>query len=135
MTMLLAQKKTICIASALGFSAVLLGAFGAHGLKSIITAEMLAVFEVGCRYHLAQALALLALAGLTPILKQKTLCWVTRCWGVGVVVFSGSLYALAITGIRRWGMITPIGGLLLMAGWGILFLGALRQTALEKKNS
>jgi len=135
MTLLPAQKKTICLAALLGFSAVLLGAFGAHGLKSRMTAEMLAVFQVGCHYHLAHALALLALAGSAPMIQQKTLCWVYRCWGFGVVVFSGSLYVLAITGFRRWGMITPIGGLLLMAGWLILFFGVIRQTAPEKTNS
>lgn len=124
--------KLIRTAALLGFSAVLLGAFGAHGLKSRITVEMLAVFEIGCRYHLAHALALLALSSLTPFLKEPTLRWVMRFWVLGVVIFSGSLYALAITGVRRWGMVTPVGGLLLMVGWLTLFLGAIQQTVSEK---
>lgn len=121
------STQMIRAAALFGFSAVLFGAFGAHGLKSKITSEMLAVFEVGCRYHLAHAIALLTLAGCAPFLKESTLRWVTRCWVTGMIVFSGSLYLLALTGVRAWGMVTPIGGLLLILGWMFLFLGTVRK--------
>jgi len=127
MTPSVTAKKLINAAAVLGFLGILFGAFGAHGLKSRITSEMLTVFETGSRYHLAHALALLALGGWIPFLREQTIRWVLRLWVLGTVIFSGSLYILAITSVRQWGMVTPIGGLLLMAGWGTLFLGALQN--------
>jgi len=125
-------KKTVRMAALLGFSAVLLGAFGAHGLKAKVSAEMLAIFDTGCRYHLAHALALLALTGLAPFLQEKTLGLVSKLWVLGVVIFSGSLYLLALTGIRRWGVVTPVGGLFLLGGWLTLFLGTVSSKASKK---
>lgn len=93
------------------FLAVGLGAFGAHALKQRLEPDMLAVFETGVRYQVYHALALLLLAALRGPHKAA---W---CFTAGVVVFSGSLYALALTGVRKWGAITPIGGLLFLAGW------------------
>jgi uncharacterized membrane protein YgdD (TMEM256/DUF423 family) len=127
-------QKIIRKAALLGFLAVLLGAFGAHGLKTRITADMLAVFEIGCRYQLAHALALLALMGLGPYVHEKILQRVGHCWVLGIFIFSGSLYVLALTGARRWGMVTPMGGLLLMGGWLYLFLGAFQRTSSQKSN-
>ena len=94
--------------------AVALGAFAAHGLKSRLTPDMLAVFETGVRYHVYHALALLALGAARGPDKAG---W---CFVAGIAVFSGSLYVLALTGEKRLGMITPIGGLLFIAGW-VLF--------------
>ena len=96
------------------FLAVSLGAFAAHGLKARLTPEMLTVFETGVRYHVYHALALLALGAARGPEKAG---W---CFIAGIVVFSGSLYVLALTGEKRLGMITPIGGLLFLAGW-VLF--------------
>ena len=96
------------------FFAVALGAFAAHGLKSRLTPEMLAVFETGVRYHVYHALALLALGAARGPDKAG---W---CFVGGTAVFSGSLYLLALTGEKRLGMITPVGGLLFLAGW-VLF--------------
>ncbi len=96
------------------FLAVALGAFAAHGLKSRLTPEMLAVFETGVRYHVYHALALLALGAARGPDKAG---W---CFVGGIVLFSGSLYLLALAGEKRFGMITPIGGLLFLAGW-VLF--------------
>jgi uncharacterized membrane protein YgdD (TMEM256/DUF423 family) len=108
------------------FLAVAAGAFGAHALKTRLSVEMQAIFEVGARYHMYHALALLAAA------------WAAQRWPgtlpsaggwlfiVGTILFSGSLYVLALTGIRWLGAITPIGGLAFLAGWVCLALGALR---------
>ncbi|MBI5246104.1 MAG: DUF423 domain-containing protein [Elusimicrobia bacterium] len=96
------------------FLAVGLGAFGAHALKTRLTPEMLAIFETGVKYQVYHALALLLLAALRGPSKAA---W---CFSAGIVLFSGSLYILAFTGIRKFGAITPIGGLLFLAGWLIV---------------
>ena len=98
------------------FLAVALGAFAAHGLKARLSPEMLTIFETGVRYHVYHALALLALGASRGPDKAG---W---CFVAGIVVFSGSLYVLALTGEKRLGMITPIGGLLFLAGWVIFAL-------------
>ena len=105
---------------------VLLGAFGAHGLRDRVTPEMLAVFETGIRYHLVHGLALLAVAWATTRWPNT---WITASgwlFVAGIVIFSGSLYLLSITGVRWLGAITPIGGLCFVAGWLILALSAIR---------
>ena len=105
---------------------VLLGAFGAHGLRDRVTPEMLAVFETGVRYHLVHGLALLAVAWATTRWPNA---WITASgwlFVAGIVIFSGSLYLLSITGVRWLGAITPIGGLCFVAGWFILALSAMR---------
>jgi uncharacterized membrane protein YgdD (TMEM256/DUF423 family) len=96
------------------FLAVALGAFAAHGLKARLSPEMLTIFETGVRWHVYHALALLALGAARGPDKAG---W---CFVAGIVVFSGSLYVLALTGEKRLGMITPVGGLLFLAGW-VLF--------------
>jgi len=93
---------------------VALGAFAAHGLKARLAPDMLVVFETGVRYQAYHALALLLLAALRGPDKAG---W---CFVAGIAVFSGSLYVLALTGEKRLGMITPIGGVLFLAGW-VLF--------------
>lgn len=95
---------------------VALGAFGAHALKNRLSPEMLAVFETGVRYQAYHALALLLLAALRGPDRAG---W---CFLAGIVLFSGSLYALALTGARWLGAITPLGGLLFLAGWLFLAL-------------
>ena len=110
-------------AAALG---VVLGAFGAHGLKSHLSPDMLAIFETGVRYHLIHALALLATAWAVdrwPSPQTSAAGWLFL---IGLVVFSGSLYMLAVTGARWLGAITPLGGLAFIAGWVALAWGAFR---------
>lgn len=121
------QNKVILAAAFFGFTAVLLGAFGAHGLKKSVSAEMLAIFETGVRYQLVHALALLALASLSQVLPSKTMTLASLFWGMGILIFSGSLYILVLSGVRKWGMVTPIGGLSFLTGWVILFAGALKR--------
>jgi uncharacterized membrane protein YgdD (TMEM256/DUF423 family) len=105
----------IRVAATLGFLGVALGAFGAHGLRERLAPGMLDVYKTGVLYHLLHAVALLAVAlGAERLARPRA---VAVLFTAGVVIFSGSLYALALTGIGTLGAITPIGGLLLMAGW------------------
>ena len=105
------------LGSCSGFLAVTLGAFGAHGLKDRLGPDMLAIFEVGVRYQMYHALALLAVAWAFtrwPGPGVKSAGWL---FVAGTVIFSGSLYLLSLTGARWLGAITPLGGLAFMAGW------------------
>lgn len=108
------------------FLAVALGAFGAHGLRQRLTPDMLAIFETGVRYHVYHALGLFAVAWVldkNPASLANAAGW---AFTVGIVVFSGSLYILSISGIRWLGAITPIGGVAFLVGWVLLFVAAGR---------
>ncbi|MBL9013166.1 MAG: DUF423 domain-containing protein [Myxococcales bacterium] len=96
--------------------AVAAGAFGAHGLKDRLDARALEVFETAARYHMYHALALV-LCGIIATRGATTAGWILQA---GIVIFSGSLYALALTGVKGLGAITPIGGLAFLVGWGYL---------------
>ena len=100
-----------------GFISVAFGAFGAHALKTRLEPDLLQHVETGARYEMYGALALLACAALAAKLDVKNAAW---CLALGSLIFSGSLYALALTGARWFGAITPLGGLLLLLGWGLL---------------
>jgi uncharacterized membrane protein YgdD (TMEM256/DUF423 family) len=102
------------------FIAVALGAFGAHSLRTKLTAEMLNIFEVGVRYQMYHALGLIAVAWATAKWPEANLNAAGWCFIAGIVIFSGSLYLLSLTGARWLGAITPIGGLAFLAGWAIL---------------
>ena len=99
------------------------GAFGAHGLKQTLTPEMLDVFEVGARYQMYHAFALLAVAMLAMRTQSKLVNAAGWLYVAGTVIFSGSLYVLAMSGIKWLGAITPIGGLCFMIGWATLAVG------------
>lgn len=116
----------------LGFLAVLFGAFGAHALRNSVTPEHLAVFETGVRYQMYHALALLAAAYLPVSSQSRFFRGALFCFAAGCVLFSGSLYALVLTGVRGWGMVTPFGGLLFLSGWAGL---AFSLTGPEKTDS
>jgi uncharacterized membrane protein YgdD (TMEM256/DUF423 family) len=106
--------------------AVALGAFGAHGLRLRLTPELMEIFETGVRFHMYHALGLLAVgwgAMRWPGPWVQTAGW---CFTAGIVIFSGSLYLLAMTGVGRFGAVTPIGGVAFMVGWAALAIGALR---------
>lgn len=106
---------------------VALGAFGSHGLQQRIPADRLAIFEVGVRYQMYHALALFGVAWLSQRLPESPLVSAAGWLFVaGIVVFSGSLYALAITGVRSLGAITPIGGVAFLAGWACIAIAAWR---------
>ncbi len=108
------------------FMGVAAGAFGAHGLKSRISAEMLAVFELGVRYQMYHALGLIAAAWV----QAKWPSAIARAGGwsfvVGILLFSGSLYLLSWTGLKWLGAITPLGGLAFLVGWACLAVAAWR---------
>jgi len=108
------------------FFAVGAGAFGAHGLKRMISTEMLAVWQTAVLYHLIHGVAILALAIAAPRLPAGL--WATAGWVMfaGIVMFSGSLYLLATTGQRWLGPITPLGGVAFLAGWGMVAWAAWR---------
>jgi len=107
--------------------AVAAGAFGAHGLRARLTPDHLAVFETAARYQMYHALALLAVAWATTRWPGQLTQWSGWLFITGTVIFSGSLYALALTGIRWLGAITPLGGLAFMAGWLCLALAFQRS--------
>jgi uncharacterized membrane protein YgdD (TMEM256/DUF423 family) len=100
--------------------AVALGAFGAHGLRAMVTPEMLAVFETGVRYQMYHALALLAVGLAFARLEGRTVAAAAWLFVAGTVLFSGSLYVLTLTGTRWWGAVTPLGGVAFLAGWALL---------------
>jgi uncharacterized membrane protein YgdD (TMEM256/DUF423 family) len=107
--------------------AVALGAFGAHGLKGHTDANGLATWETAVRYQAWHALALLILAAVWDRVSPRLFRAATICMMVGILIFSGSLYVLVLSGVKWLGAVTPIGGLLLITGWMCTALGALRQ--------
>lgn len=109
--------------------AVVLGAFGAHALRARLAPDLLAVYHTGVQYHFWHAVGLLAVALTLPHLPAaRALEWAGWLMLAGMVVFSGSLYVLAVTGTRWLGAITPIGGIAFIAAWG-LFAYAVARSA------
>lgn len=113
-----------------GFLSVALGAFAAHGLKGKLSDNMLANFQTGAQYQMYHSLALVIIAILVKVLGTSTLLTVAGwLFVVGIVLFSGSLYALSLSGIRKLGAITPLGGLAFLAGWACLLLCGVNWSA------
>jgi uncharacterized membrane protein YgdD (TMEM256/DUF423 family) len=104
--------------------AVAAGAFGAHALRSRLTPDLLGAFETAARYQMYHALALLAVGWAASRWQSPAVRWAGWLFVAGTVLFSGSLYLLALTGARWLGAITPVGGVALLAGWGCLVLAA-----------
>lgn len=121
------HRTFLLIGALAGVVGVTLGAFGAHGLRSRLTPDMLAVFETGVRYHLYHALAIIGVAAVADRLQAGRLILASGwLFLAGIVLFSGSLYLLSITGIRILGAITPFGGVAFLLGWACLAFAALR---------
>ena len=121
------ERTFIALGAFSGFLAVAAGAFGAHALRRRVAEDLLAVFQTGAQYHMYHALALIAagLVGLrAPSGAARAAGWLFL---VGTVLFSGSLYALALTGMRKLGAITPIGGMAFLVGWIALAWAAWRS--------
>ena len=114
-------KLFITLASLSGMLAVVFGAFGAHALKGKLDDQALKVFETAVQYHFYHTFALLVV-GVIALNQPQTVLLKSSGWlfVVGILVFSGSLYLLSLTGVRWLGAITPLGGLALIAGWGCL---------------
>jgi uncharacterized membrane protein YgdD (TMEM256/DUF423 family) len=119
------DRTFLLIGALAGFIGVGFGAFGAHALKGRLSAEMLGVFETGVRYQMYHAFAVLIVA----LAAARFDGWMVRAAGwaftTGIVLFSGSLYALALTGVTALGAITPLGGLAFLVGWALLIAVAI----------
>lgn len=130
------DKKIISTAAVLGMIAIILGAFGAHGLKKVLTIEQLTTFETGVRYQMYHALFLLFI-GTTTLINQKLKKTILNLTILGVVFFSGSIYLLATNSLspidfKVIGFITPIGGVFLIFSWLLLLFDLIKP--IKKKN-
>jgi uncharacterized membrane protein YgdD (TMEM256/DUF423 family) len=112
-----------------GLLGVIAGAFGAHALKARLAPDLLQAFETGARYQLIHALALMIVALAIERTPRRTLRTSGWLFVIGTVLFAGSLYALALTGVREFGMITPLGGIVLLAAWITIAFGLRRNTS------
>lgn len=127
------QSIFLFLAAVSGLTGVAMGAFGAHGLKNVLSAEMLAVYKTAVDYHIWHALGL----GLIAVFRQQSadeqyLKWAGWLMFCGIVLFSGSLYLLSILGIKWLGMITPIGGVFFLLAWLFVAIFSYKSNRLEK---
>lgn len=120
------MKLFVILGALLGGLSVAAGAFGAHALRAQLAPRMLEVFETAVRYQMYHALALFAAAWMVQQTEAQSAQVAGWAFVVGTVLFSGSLYAMVLTGTRGLGAITPIGGVVLIIGWGALALSALK---------
>lgn len=133
-------KKLLVACSVLGVLAVSLGAFGAHGLKSVLPPEKIATYTTGITYHFYHTLALVLAAILYKMSNSKWYVWSAWCFIIGILLFSGSLYLLStreLIGLvtYKWlGPITPIGGVLFIVGWAFLGVGAYTNNGSDAAN-
>jgi uncharacterized membrane protein YgdD (TMEM256/DUF423 family) len=121
-------KFTLVVGLTFAFLGVCFGAFGAHALKGLLTANQRGeTYELAVRYQFYHAFALI----ITGLLQRQDFRGRVSSWlfTAGIMVFSGSLYILAVTGVTWWGAITPIGGIFLIAGWASLIIAVIRKTA------
>jgi uncharacterized membrane protein YgdD (TMEM256/DUF423 family) len=122
------MQQTLLLGTICAFAGVAFGAFGAHGLKAIISPEMLTVYQTGVTYQMWHALGLI----LVALLQQqspaaKLLIWASHLMFIGIVLFSGSLYALAILDIKALGIITPFGGVCFLIAWVLVAVYAIKK--------
>jgi len=121
-------NRVLVLTACNGFLVVLLGAFGAHGLEAMLSPERLETWQTAVQYHMFHTLALfgtglLINSGSVPRIFYGS----AQLFLAGILLFSGSLYVLALTGISWLGMITPAGGLAFLGGWGLMFIGFWKQ--------
>jgi len=127
------NKSFLSVAALLGALSVVLGAFAAHGLKSMASPETVAVFETGVRYQFYHVFALLMVALLSERFSNRWMVWAGNCFITGIILFSGSLYVLTALKIaesthgRLVGVVTPIGGVFFIVGWVFLWLGVTQR--------
>lgn len=125
------DRKLILLAAVLGATGIILGAFGAHNLKKLLSPESMAVFETGVKYQMYHALFLL-FTGITTLVSYKAKKAIFMLVLSGVLFFSGSIYLLACDAVlpfsfKPFGIVTPIGGLLLISAWIVLFAGVAKR--------
>lgn len=122
------SRQTLLIASFSGVLAVSFGAFGAHALKPLLVENgRLDTYELAVRYHFYHTLALLAIGLLMDRYNPKTLSWSALLMLIGIFLFSGSLFVLALVNTTSVALVTPLGGLFLIGGWGLLFYSVLKS--------
>jgi len=122
------NKSTLGLGISISLLTVVIGAFGAHGLKSILLEnETLDVFETAVNYQGMHAIALIFTGILSANFNRKLLNWAKYCFFSGVIFFSGSLYVLSISGVKVFGAITPFGGVLFILGWSFLLLAIYKK--------
>jgi uncharacterized membrane protein YgdD (TMEM256/DUF423 family) len=122
------MQTMLVIGSIVMFLAVAIGAFGAHAMKPRLTPDMLKIYETGVQYHLVHGIGMLAagIAGSQLTNGHALASAAGWCLLGGIILFSGSLYALSLSGIRKLGAITPLGGLLFLAGWVLLAVAVIQ---------
>jgi uncharacterized membrane protein YgdD (TMEM256/DUF423 family) len=127
------NRNFLSVAALLGALSVALGAFAAHKLKEIVGPETVAIFETGVRYQFYHVFALLFVALLSEKIANKWMTWAGNCFITGIILFSGSLYALTALKIadnnhlKLVGIATPVGGLFFIAGWLFLWIGVSKK--------
>ena len=122
------KNQTILLAGAVFMAlAVLLGAFGAHALKKVLSPDMLAIYKTGVEYQFYHALGLLLIGVIGFHIRSKYLRWAGLFISIGIIIFSGSLYVLTLSGIKALGAITPIGGLSFVVGWIFLAIAIWKR--------
>jgi len=123
------NKTFLLLGSINAFLAVALGAFGAHGLRSKLSDEMLAIYQTGIQYHMFHAVGLM-IVGLVFqwISNSSVMIWAGWSMAFGILIFSGSLYVLSISGLRWLGAITPVGGLGFLIGWLLFAYAVFKQS-------
>jgi uncharacterized membrane protein YgdD (TMEM256/DUF423 family) len=120
------ERLFVILGAASAFIGVGAGAFAAHALKARLAPDLLAIFDTGARYQVIHALGLLAVAWACDRWRSPAARWAGWCFVAGTVLFSGSLYALALSGMRGLGAITPLGGVAFLLGWALLAWSAWR---------
>ncbi|MCV6589194.1 MAG: DUF423 domain-containing protein [Marinobacterium sp.] len=123
----MSSRWMLLIAAVYGFAAVVLGAFGAHALKTVLSGYSAQVYQTAVDYQFYHALALLAAGLLQLHLDHRGFRLAGFCFSLGVLLFSGSLYVLALSGIHWLGAVTPVGGLLMLSGWLCLGWGVFQS--------
>lgn len=121
-----APQLWLAVAAVYGATGVMGGAFGAHALRTRLGPDLLAVWHTAVEYQMFHALALLGVGILMEVRPLPGQGVAAACLALGVLVFSGSLYLLVLSGVRALGVVTPVGGVLLIAGWIALLVGAIR---------
>lgn len=123
----MSERLLVIVAGAAMLTGVAAGAFGAHGLRQILPPDMLAIWQTAVLYQIVHALGILAIALLMPRFGTGILGWAGGAMVIGIVMFSGSLYALALTGNRFLGAITPIGGAAFLLAWALVMWAAWKK--------
>jgi uncharacterized membrane protein YgdD (TMEM256/DUF423 family) len=121
------ERIFLILGALFAFIAVAAGAFGAHVLKERMSTDMLAVFEVGVRYQMYHALALIVTAWMHTKWPSTIVTTSGYCFIIGIILFSGSLYLLSLSGVKWLGAITPLGGLAFLAGWACMAWAAWKN--------